>query len=299
MNYYRILGVPENASVEDIKKAYRKLAKKYHPDVSRDSGDYFKLVTEAYQTLIDPKKRKIYDKQLENSDRITGYIESILKVVVTGEYKKLNRDIKVPLRLSLEEAFRGTEKKITFKRYQFCNSCNGTGIYRSSRLKKCYKCSGKGFYRKVGLKIPCVTCRGKGFTIENPCPECNGEGILKKIVRKVISVPSGVEEGDILLLEREGHQYDKNVKGNLLLKIKLKKHSFYTKKGLDLYTSFRISLSNIKTGEVLSIRDLNGDILTIKVPKDITTETYLRIKGRGFRNKSGKFGDLFIKIIPI
>ncbi len=298
MNYYQILGVPENATAEDIKRAYRKLAKRYHPDINKENEEHFKLITEAYRTLIDPQKRKIYDRELKNRDSFKGYIEDLLKAIL--EKKRRNsKDIKITLRLSLEEAFSGGKKDVRFKIEDVCPNCNGTGIYEKSSLRRCGVCGGKGYRIKLGLKIPCVSCENKGFTINNPCPKCGGYGTVKKDIRKTIEIPAGIDEGDILVLKSGGSRYKENEEyGDLLIKVKLKKHRVFVKKGLNLYLTLKVPREEIYPRKIFSFKDLSGEIITIKIPENIDNSTLLKVKGRGFRNREGKFGDLFIRILP-
>ena len=298
MDFYKLLGLSKDATQEEIKKAYRNLAKKYHPDINKEHEAYFKLITQAYNTLIDPEKREKYDKHLEENKSLKAYIEKTLEAfLIKDKYKKKGKNIHTTLKLSLHEAYNGTVKEISYKREENCNNCKGTGIVENSKLKECSVCFSSGYIKQFGLKIPCIRCKSKGFIVENPCPVCEGKGRIKKKITKTINVPAGIQENEILFLEYAGDEgYKGGKNGDLYIKIRLKKDKEFIKKGLDLYKVLTLKREEIFSGKNFLIKDLNGDILSVKIPQDIFTDSILRIKGKGFRDRNGNFGDLLIKI---
>ncbi len=290
MNFYKLLGVSENASVEEIKEAYRKLAKKYHPDISKNDSEKFKLITQAYKTLIDPEKRKLYDKSVKENSSLKRTLEKFLENLVVKDIKP---DINRTLKLTLEEAYQGTIKKVRYKRVEECNNCSGTGISDKSRLKRCDLCNGKGYISYLNIKLPCVSCKTKGFTIENPCQLCEGKGLLENYIEKSIEIPAGIDEKEVLMLENAGNKIKGKI-GNLYLKVKFYKHPKFKKKGLNLYKDIKIKKDSLPL--YLNFYDLNGNLLSIRIPENTEDKETFLIKGRGFRDRKGNFGNLYIKV---
>ncbi|NPA52195.1 MAG: DnaJ domain-containing protein [Aquificae bacterium] len=294
MDFYKLLGIPKDATSKQIKVAYRNLAKKYHPDINKSDDEKFKMITQAYKTLIDPEKRKIYDKKLYQNSKIKSSLEKTLEKILLS--KHIKKDIYKTLTLSLEEAYTGTNKNIRYKRVERCKNCEGTGITRNSKLSNCPRCKNRGYITYLNLKIPCLSCKAKGFVIQNPCHFCEGEGFFEDFIEKTVKVPSGIDEGEVLFLEQGGNITPSEV-GNLYLKVKFYKHKTFKKKGLDLYKEIKLKKDNLPVD--ISFYDLNGNLLSVKIPKETQNKTIFRIKGRGFKNRKGVFGDLYIKVFLI
>ncbi len=302
MDFYKILGVPRDASQEEIKKAFREKAKKYHPDLNQEYSDYFKKITEAYHTLIDSEKRREYDSDfLEKEIKIKTRLEEKLAEFLGYTSKPLKgTDIYTKIYIKLEEGYTGTNKKISYKRKVECESCSGTGITSESIIRKCKKCEGTGKVKKLGINLPCLNCFGRGIVIYNPCKECEGKGYKKEIVEKEIVIPAGIEENKFLFLENGGNcgkfggEY-----GDLYIKIKFDKHPVYKKKGNDLFTEVAVQKEKAYQGTYIFLKNLNDEKLSIKVPEKTTSPITLKVKGEGYRNMKGKFGNLYIKVIPV
>jgi len=304
MDFYKILGVKRDASPEEIKKAFREKAKKYHPDINPNNQEYFKLVVEAYETLIDPKKRREYDNQFIEAERNNGEKPANQQNIFSNIFditsrKRKGKDIKKEIYLTLKEAFNGCQKKISYTRREICPNCNGTGLVENSIKKLCLKCNGTGTIKKWLLNIPCVSCKGKGYIILNPCEVCGGEGVIKNEVVKEIYIPAGVNEGYTLKLEGAGDEMYNGKSGDLLIKIRFNKSKDIKIKGKDIYRDLYIPKSQLYSGNYIVIKNILGENLTIRLPEDISENSLLKVIGEGYKDLSGERGNLYIKLIPI
>ncbi len=294
MDFYRLLGLSPDATPGQIKKAYRKLAKKYHPDLNQPESEKFKLITQAYQTLIDPEKRKAYDNRLQKNSGLKASLEKTLEKIFKYEIKK---DVTITINLTLEEAYRGTVKTIRYKRFERCFKCDGSGITEDSKLERCAECNGTSYVKRFGLKIPCVSCKSKGFIIQNPCYLCDGNGIYENFTQKKIEIPAGIDEKDILMVKDAGNQDKNGETGDLYLKVRFYRHELFKKKNLDLYREVKVKKENLPLK--ISFYDLNGDLLSVKIPGDTENKAIFVIKGRGFRDRNGNFGDIYLKVYVV
>jgi len=299
MDYYRILGVAKNATPEEIKKAFREKAKKYHPDLNRGTEEFFKKITTAYETLIDPEKRKRYDRELQKSKSI---IEEIIdRVSERFGYTlspKRGKDIHKKITVSLKEGFYGSKKTISYERLEHCNRCNGTGITEKSILKECEKCGGKGKIKKGFISFPCVWCEGKGFIILNPCDFCGGKGTVKRTVEKSIKIPVGIKEGQKILVKYGGDAgKNRGPYGDLYLSVVFLDKG-YQIKGKDVYKTVHLPKENLKKDRVIHIETFHGEEIKLKLPMNIFSPLTLKVKGKGYISRNGEIGDLYLKIIP-
>ncbi|RMA93109.1 DnaJ domain-containing protein [Hydrogenothermus marinus] len=285
MDFYKILGIPKNATKDQIKKAFREKAKKYHPDINPEGSEKFKLITKAYETLINDEKRKQYDLTLKNKT-IKDKIEQTIENIFSFDRKVNGRNIYVDIELTYEEAFNGTTKLITYERKEICKECEGKGITENSILKECSLCKGKGKLKTPLLNIICPKCKGRKFIILNPCISCGGSGIKKEIKEKKFHIkPFSSDRLSIIVedLGDEGINGGKN--GNLVLNIKLKKHPFFKKKGLDLYADIFLPKEKRFKENFVKIKNLKGEILKVKIPPGLNSGDILKIKNEGFENK--------------
>jgi len=299
MNYYEILGVSKKASKEEIKKAFREKAKKYHPDVNPEGADFFKKLVKAYETLIDNEKRQQYDLYLKKNKTLKSTIEEYIDKILSFEKPKNGKDIKINLKISLEEAYNSTEKIISYEKIFKCYHCNETGLSENSILKTCPKCKGKKKILLFGLKIPCPICKEKGFIILNLCIKCKGKGFFTEKIQKKIKIPSFSKDILYLRYKQEGNEGLKGGKnGDLVIKVSLEKHPFYKKKGLNLYGKVYLNKDKLKTGTTIKIKNLKNETLLVKVPAGIEDNTKLVIKNEGFKNDK-KTGNIYILIKEI
>ena len=300
MDFYKILGVSPSASKEEIKKAFRKKAKKYHPDLNPEYQELFKKIIEAYETLSDDNKRKEYDLKRKSNlwkERLEEELEEFFHI---KDKKKLKgKDIKKKIFITLKEGFDGTYKKITYTKKKICPNCGGLGTTENSFLKTCPSCNGTGSIKKWLINIPCIKCKGRGKIIINPCEYCGGEGLIKTEVEKSFHIPPGIQENHILKIEEAGNEVYGGLAGDLLIKVKFNKSKDIKIKGKDIYRELKIPKDKAKAGEYIVLKNINNETLTIRIPEDIKEKTVLKIKGEGYKNINGEVGDLYLTIIPI
>jgi molecular chaperone DnaJ len=306
-DYYRILGVDRNASQEEIKKAYRRLAKLYHPDRNPDPSaeEKFKEINEAYHVLSDEERRREYDRILRSGDegRFKDFLEHIqefVESIIRGERERSKRprrgqDVRLRLFLSLEEAAFGGEKEVEYDRWIDCPDCGGKGVRGEPETVVCHACNGKG--RRVSgifsFPRPCSVCRGKGFIVKNPCPTCFGRGRVTTKTRIRVSIPPGTDEGDILKVPGRGHSgVNGGEPGDLYLRVFLKDHPLFRKVGLDLYLEHRISYPLAVLGGVTKVPTLEGEEEVFVQPGTECGSTKT-IPGKGFPGE-GRRGNLVI-----
>lgn len=316
-DYYKILEVSKDATADDIKKSYRKLAIKYHPD--KNPGDTnaenkFKEIAEAYSILGDEKKRNRYDlgetsfeSQFDdfNFDRFKkswGFNFDVYDFLNGGQKKYKAPDLRIHMSIDLEDVFSGTVKRIKFKRKILCDLCNGSGASDSSKVHKCTDCGGscKVFRKKntiVGTIISqenCKSCGGSGNIIESVCPKCNGKKIIEIIDTIDLEIPKGVNSGVVLNFVGAG-DYSTHLKsyGDLMVIVEVKPHSIFVRQGDNLLMQLKISVYDAIFGkENEEIKTLDGNIIKINIPQGVQSFTKLRIAGKGINGK-----DLYIELI--
>ena len=347
-DYYEVLGVPRNASDNEIKKAYRELAKKYHPDANpekkEEATEKFKGISEAYEVLVDKNKRATYDRfghsgmegafgsggfnmgrdfthyrDVDLSDIFEGIFGgnlgggSIFDLfgggVRTGFGKRVQAirggDIKINLKLSLEEIAKGVKKKIKVMRYSRCDTCGGSGAKKESGLVTCMECQGRGQVAKTSSSLfglvqtvrTCGRCGGTGKIVKDPCKGCKGTGRVKKSSVISVKIPAGVSEGNYIPLRGEGHVGPNNgSKGDLIVVIEEKKHQQFERHGSDIVYRAFISYTKAVLGGKVHIPTLNGKI-SLKIPSGTESGKLFRLKGQGLPNINfpGK-GDEYIEV---
>jgi len=271
-NYYQILGVERSASKEEIKRAYRRLAKEWHPDVNPDpqASERFREINEAYHILSDEQKREEYDRILQSGDEkryrdfmeyIQDFLESIWQGMRKAPKPKRGQDIRLKLELSLEESALGCEKEIEYDRWVDCPDCEGKGYRGQMERVTCHACGGTG--RRVSgifnFPRPCSVCKGRGYIIKNLCPTCSGRGRVAKRSKVRVSIPPGTDEGEVLKVSGFGHTGERGGEpGDLYLRIGIKPHEVFKKVGKDLYMEKFISFPMAVLGGTTRIRWLDG-----------------------------------------
>ena len=292
-NFYDILGVKETSSQDDIKKAYRKLAVKHHPDKG-GSEDTFKKISEAYDTIGDEVKRKQYDNQKNNpfGNMGAGFdpFGDMFGMFNQG-FRRGAPDKILHVNVTVLESFNDSDKEITYSREMMCDTCSGNGGDKS----RCHICEGQGFIAvKVGgsmfsqvVRQTCNNCKGSGQVYKTVCHSCNGKTTKPKMEKINIKLPKGVDESQFLKMQGYG-DYSNGVYGNLVLKMTVLPVDNWEKLGDDLIYNKYFGLDELQL-ESLEISHPNGPI-SINLPKEFNTSVPLRVKGKGFNN-----GDLFVK----
>jgi molecular chaperone DnaJ len=341
-DYYEVLGVDKSASADEIKKAYRKLAIKYHPDKNpgdKEAEEKFKEAAEAYSVLSDPDKKARYDQfghagvDGAGPDFSGGFgnLNDILNDLFRGGFGGgfdgfggfggfggggrgqkqqqrvyRGRDIRVRVKLTLEEIAKGVEKEISIEKSVPCSDCGGRGAKNSSDIKTCPGCNGTGQVQRVmntflGQTVTystCQQCGGEGKIINNPCRSCNGTGLVRKRETMKVNIPAGVEAGMQLTVQGGGHAAKNNgVNGDLLVVIEEQEHKEFQREGNNLFHTHVISLPDAILGGEVEVPTLDGPF-KIKVDAGTQSGTVVRIKGKGLPsvNSYGGKGDLYVKL---
>jgi len=319
-DYYKALGVPKGAAEEDIKKAYRKLARKYHPDLnpnSQNAEDRFKEISEAYENLSDPAKRSNYDHYGDpqgpgtvppgfSSGGFSGFdfgggidLGDLFGNRVQRSGPERGSDLVHSVRLGFAESFRGTKLNIGVQRSESCAPCQGTGDTLVQK-KTCAQCKGQGRFQSRnflfgGMQL-CPTCEGRGYAAP-PCSVCRGQGHRPKHDNLTIAIPPGVDEGSRLRVAGKGEAGHRGGgSGDFYLQISVDPDPRFDRKGNNLYVSLPVSFSEAALGAKIEIPTPEG-VTTLKIPPGIQTGTKLRVKGQGMPiMRSEQRGDLFAEI---
>lgn len=330
-NYYETLGLSRNATSEEIKKAYRQMALKYHPDRNpgnKEAEEKFKEAAEAYSILIDPEKRSIYDRFGHDGLRGEGFtgfsgfdssifedFEDILGNIFNfgfgdifgtrqrarTHYPQRGRDLALEYEITLEEAAFGTEKEINLNRIELCNVCQGSRLQPGTQKSVCRHCQGRGQVRyQQGFFIvsrTCSYCRGTGEVVTTPCKSCHGTGKVKKKRTLKIKIPVGVDNGTKLKIEGEGESGESGTpKGDLFVIIRVKEHDYFKREENDLYSEISIPFSQAALGTAVKIRTLEEDEI-LELPAGTQPSEVFRIKGKGIKDlHRNRRGDLYVKV---
>ncbi len=321
-DYYKILGVSKDASKEEIKKAFRKLAHKYHPDKEGGDEEKFKEINEAYQVLSDEKKRAQYDQFGNIGSNGTGFDfshftggsgyhfssfdfsdlfdEMGFSPFSSKRERRKGEDIHVSLTIPFKDSVFGTEKSIKIKRFVSCPSCGGTGAEKGTSFKTCSHCNGKGFIeeRIMGIfstRHTCPVCNGDGKIPEKKCSLCGGNGRIQKGELVNFHIPAGVQNGAVLRVRGKGNEIKGGNAGDLYIQIFVKEDKRFKREGFDIFTDVHLLLTEAILGTRKKIPLPDESFVEIKIPAGTKAGSLLRVKGRGIQAKSKK-GDLFVRV---
>jgi molecular chaperone DnaJ len=307
-DYYEVLGVGRNASEDEIKAAFRKLARQYHPDVNKEPGaeEKFKEINEAYGVLSDREKRARYDRfGREGLGNVGGFHDytvdfgDIFEEIFgsfgfsTGRSSRRSprrgRDLQMQVRLTFEEAVFGVEKEIEFQREEVCSRCNGSGAEPGTSPMRCATCNGQGEVRQIrqtflGQMVQtatCPSCNGRGETISSPCKTCRGTGLERKTVTKKVQIPAGVDHGTQIRLAGEGGPgvYG-GPNGNLFLILEVEPHKFFKRRENDIILNIDINVAQAALGAEIEVPTLDGNE-KLKIPAGTQPGRVFTLKGKG------------------
>lgn len=332
-DYYEVLGVSKGASDADIKKAYRGLAKKYHPDMNpgdKEAEAKFKEVNEAYDVLSDADKRSKYDRYghaafdpsaggggsgfgggfggFDFGDIFSSFFggggsteRSRANMAVEGE------DIMARLTISFEEAAFGCKKDVSFARVEVCSDCQGSGAAKGTKPETCQTCRGTGrvtvqqqtMLGYMQTQRACQSCHGTGRIIKTPCKNCNGKGYVKVPKRLEVSIPAGIDSMQRIVLRGQGSAgRNGGANGDLIIEVRVKEHTIFTREGKNLYCEIPITFSQAALGADIDIPVLGGKTESFHIPEGTQTGTRFTVRGKGVADlNSGRRGDLILTAV--
>lgn len=335
-DYYEVLGLQKGATDAEIKSAYRKLAKKYHPDLNPDNPEAeakFKEINEANDVLSDPDKRARYDQfghagvDPSYAGGAGGYsygggfggfdgvdlgdiFDSIFGGSTTRRSNpnspKRGSDITVNLDISFMEACKGLSHEIEITRAENCDSCNGSGAKAGTTAKTCPDCHGKGYVTTTQRTIlgsmssqsPCRKCGGTGKVIETPCPNCNGGGKVQKRKKVMVNIPAGIDNGMVLNIRGEGNSGSNGgAKGDLKVRITIRKDPLFERRDNDIWVELPISYTQAALGDEVTVPTIDGNV-TYRIPEGTQPGDVLRLRGKGVQRlqREGR-GDMMVRIV--
>lgn len=332
-DYYEVLGVSKSASDDEIKKAYRKLSKKYHPDINKapDAEEKFKEISEAYEVLSDSQKRAAYDQygHAANDPNFGaggfgggfggfgggagfGGFEDIFESFFSGGASRSNpnaprqgSDLQYVINLGFEEAIFGVEKSIKYNRDELCHTCGGSGAKPGTHPQTCSKCHGSGVINierqtplgRVMTRSACDQCNGTGKTISDPCTTCHGTGREKHSHTVKVNVPAGVEDGQQMRLANQGEAgYNGGPYGDLYVVFRVEQSDIFDRDGAEIYYELPLNFVQAALGDEINVPTVHGEV-KLKVPAGTQTGTNFRLRGKGApRLRGGGNGDQHVKV---
>ena len=329
-DYYDVLGVQRNASEQDLKSAFRKLAKDHHPDRNPDDNgaeQKFKEINEAYEVLKDPQKRAAYDRfghaafdggmggrggggfgpdfASSMSDIFDDLFGEFMGGRRGGQQRRSGRergaDLRYNMEITLDDAFSGKTAQIRVPTSVTCETCSGTGAKAGTKPVTCGTCGGAGKVRAsqgfFTIERTCPTCQGRGETIADPCPACNGAGRVVKERTLSVNIPAGVEDGTRIRLSGEGEAGLRGgPAGDLYIFLSIKPHEFFQRDGADVFCRVPISMTTAALGGQVEVPTLDGTVSRVKIPEGTESGKQFRLKGKGMPVlRSNTSGDLYIQ----
>ncbi len=325
-DYYEILGVPRDASYEEIKRSYRKLAKLYHPDTnpSPDANERFKEINEAYEVLSNPEKRARYDRYGSadgptfeggfggfDVDDLFGGFENIFDMFFGGGSQTRERSrakegssLQYTITITFREAALGVEKEIEYTKYDTCPVCHGTGVRPGTRERTCPTCGGRVRVRETQRTIfgefssihTCPTCHGEGVIIDNPCGECRGTGRVRIKKKVKVTIPPGIEHGTRLRFRGGGDQGERGGSpGDLYVLVHVEEDPLFKRDGLDIIYNAKIGIVTATIGGKIEIPTLYGKEI-LEIPPGTQNGKVFRLKGKGIKASDRRIGDQLVVV---
>ena len=334
-DYYEVLGVEKNAADDQIKRAYRKLAAKYHPDVNHeaDAEEKFKEINEAYEVLSDADKRSRYDQFGfagvdpnfsaggnpfgggspfggfgfgDLGDIFGDFFGGGTRTRSSGSRAARGENVSVLVNVTFEEAAFGTKKEVSFSRIETCDQCHGSGCADGTQPETCPQCKGSGQVRTtqsfMGMTMqssaPCPTCGGKGKLIKTPCSRCKGKGRIKRSHKQTVDVPAGIDNDQAFRVSGQGSAgANGGPNGDLLVSVRIKPHELFTRDGANVYCEMPISFAQAACGAEIEVPTLDGKV-RCTVPEGTQTGKVFRLKGRGIPYVGYKNrGDQYVTVV--
>jgi len=324
-DYYTILEVDKKASKDEIKKAFRKLASKYHPDKKTGDEAKFKEISEAYAVLSDDKKRAEYDAygrsyagggQGQGGFNWGGFqgqgvefdINDIFGDIFGGGFgghrQARGNDISIDIQLSFKDAVFGVKRSITLTKDNVCDECTGSGAKEGTGMITCETCNGQGKLRETRQSImgpvatirTCSECNGKGKVPKEKCTKCSGRGVVRGAEQIDLEIPAGIQNGEMIRMTGRGEALQGGTPGDLYIKVHVEQHPTIVREGMNLIAPLNIKLTDALLGATYSVETLDGDV-SIKIPASIKHGEKLRIKDKGVPDERGRSrGDFLVKI---
>ena len=330
-DYYEVLGISKSASDDEIKKAYKSLAKKYHPDLNKDdknAEEKFKEVNEAYAVLSDSEKRSRYDQYghdgVDSQFGAGGFggfggmdfdISDIFGSMFGGGFGSTTRrrngptkgdDLQTRVTITFEEAAFGCKKDITYNRVEKCETCGGSGAEKGTGVETCSKCGGSGQIRvnqrtmfgTMQTVRDCDACGGKGKTIKNPCSHCKGTGMHRKTKKLEVSIPKGIDNGQTISLSSQGNcGANGGPFGDLFITVTVTPHSIFKRDRFDVYYDYPISFVDAALGAKITVPTLEGDY-ELTIPEETQTGTTFKLSQKGIPYVNGRGrGDMLVTVV--
>jgi molecular chaperone DnaJ len=329
---YEILGVKKEAGADELKRAYRKLAKKYHPDANpgnKIAEEKFKEISQAYDVLSDPAKKKQYDQMKDAAfdfggggprgggggrgfsaqdfggfgdlgDLFSSYFDRGTHARRERYGPRRGEDLTFEIEIPFEEAIKGGRRTISIPREEPCEKCGGTGARAGSSVSQCPECGGAGTVSisqgGFAFSRPCPRCYGRGQIIQQPCPACGGQGMASHHRRITVKVPPGVDNGSKIRIAGQGEPGPAGgPPGDLILVVRLGAHHFFERKGQSIYCEIPVNFAQAALGSTLRVRTMDAAAV-VKVPAGVQTGTSLRLRGRGVEGAGGQKGDMFVRL---
>lgn len=324
-DYYEVLGVSKNATNDELKKAYRRLALKYHPDKNpgdKEAERKFKEAANAYEVLSDPEKRKMYDLRghagledmgfqgFESSSDIFSSFGDIFGDIFGKRFYKektgpqRGSDLRHDMTISFLDAATGCERHLQFVKKESCEMCGGTGA-KGGASNVCPQCNGTGHISRqqkpfggfFTISNPCPTCNGSGRKISNPCSNCNGDGRVSKTRSISVKIPPGIKDGSTLRLSGQGEAgFRGGSAGDLYIHVNIASHPYFEREGLDIRYDARVPFTKAALGGKIEVPTLHGKAI-LKIPRCTQSNQILRMTGLGIQTKNGRKGDMLVRII--